>query len=190
MPQPSKPHPLSVRKKALRRLAKGERPAEVCRAMGLDPKTLRKWRKDAAEGRAPGVSGTPPLPMDAAPQALAIAKKEGETLAEMFARLVPVGTAEDVFRNVMLQKIATALQNSPIPQPTKISEFKVLANLAAQLLDIGPKPGRPAGKKGFSDGANLTIRLESLSKGPRVLDAEVVSVEVGDDEEDDEENSD
>jgi hypothetical protein len=167
-------------------VAKGERPTQVARTLGIDVKTLRSWRKDAAEGRVPGARVAAPLPMDAAPGALSIVREEGESIAEMMARLIPVNTPEGVFRNAALQKIMTALDSSPIPAATKVSEFKMLITMAASLLDIGSKPGRPAGKGTFTPGGtNVTIRLENLSKGPRLMEAMVVDAEEipGDEEE-------
>ena len=111
------PHPLATRRAALRRVAKGEMPAEVCRQMGLDPKTLRKWRKEAAEGKVPGTLHKEALiPVDEAPGALAM--PTGKTLAETLAITLPVGSPQDLVKNAMAQKIARALQDSPIPQPT------------------------------------------------------------------------
>lgn len=168
-------------------IAKGERPTQVARTLGIDVKTLRSWRKDAAEGRTPGARVAAPLPMDAAPGALSIVREEGETIAEMMARLIPVNTPEGVFRNAALQKIMTALDSSPIPAATKVSEFKMLISMATSLLDIGTKPGRPAKGAFAPGGTNVTIRLENLSKGPRLMDAAVVEAEeILDDAEDEE----
>lgn len=156
-------------------IAKGERPTQVARTLGIDVKTLRSWRKDAAEGRTPGQRAVVPLPMDAAPGALSIVKEEGETIAEMMARLIPVNTPEGVYKNMMLQKIMTALEGSPVPVPTKISEFRQLAQIAGQLLGVAATPGRPTKGAGFAPGVtNLTVKIENLSKGPRMLEAVIV----------------
>lgn len=158
-------------------IAKGERPTQVARTLGIDVKTLRSWRKDAAEGRTPGQRAVVPLPMDAAPGALSIVKEEGETIAEMMARLIPVNTPEGVYKNMMLQKIMTALEGSPVPVPTKISEFRQLAQIAGQLLGVAATPGRPT-KGTFAPGStNVTVRIENLSKGPRLMEAPVIEAE-------------
>ena len=133
------PHPLATRRAALRRVAKGEMPAEVCRQMGLDPKTLRKWRKEAAEGKIPGtVHKEALIPVDEAPGALAM--PTGKSLAETLAITLPVGSPQDLVKNAMAQKIARALQDSPIPQPTKVSEFRQLITL--RLRTPKPRPSK------------------------------------------------
>lgn len=186
------PHTLSVRRKALRLVAKGEMKAAVARKLGIDPKTLRQWIKDEEEGRTPGQRRAPEdvvQPMDEAPEALIAARREGETMAEMVARLVPVGTPEGVYKNMMLQKIMTAMESGgAIPAPAKMSDWKTLVGMANQLLGITSGPGRPPKNPqatGGSGGPHITIKLENLSRGPRladiVLDADVV--EEDDDEE-------
>lgn len=167
---PGAPHPLATRKKALRMLAAGERPTHVARTLGIDKKTLSAWRKDAAAGRLPNQPREVLAPMDAAPGALSIVRADGESVSEMMARLIPVNTPEGVYRNMMLQKILKALEASPIPVPAKISEFKMLAGLASDLLSLSAAGS--VGKKGqLPANTTLTVRVENLSKGPRVLDA-------------------
>lgn len=182
------PHPLTTRKAALRRVAKGETKAEVCRQLGIDPKTLRAWLKDAAEGKVPGARKEPPVPVDEAPAALAMPQAAGRKLDEVLALTMPVGTPQDLTKNIMAQKIARALQDSPIPQPTKVSEFKHLVGLLYDTLGITGKGAAksPAG----SLSGNLTIRMDVVARPPRsagapvTVDAvEVVADDGGDEEE-------
>lgn len=160
-------------------------PAEVCRQMGLDPKTLRKWRKEAAEGKIPGtVHKETLIPVDEAPGALAM--PTGKTLAETLAITLPVGSPQDLVKNAMAQKIARALQDSPIPQPTKVSEFRQLITLLYETLGINSKGG--GGSKGSTPFAgSLSVRMEVVSRPPRSaiqsVDAEVVEVPVEDHDE-------
>ena len=164
-------------------------PAEVCRQMGLDPKTLRKWRKEAAEGKVPGTLHKEALiPVDEAPGALAM--PTGKSLAETLAITLPVGSPQDLVRNSMAQKLARALQDSPIPQPTKVSEFRQLITLLYDTLGINAKgAGAKSSPGGFS--GNLNVRMEVVSRPPRSavqsVEAEVVEVPAGDyDDPDDE----
>lgn len=175
------PHTLSTRRKALRLVAKGEMKAHVARKLGVDPKTLRQWIADDKEGRKPGVRRTPEAvvqPMDEAPEGLIIAKREDETIAEMMARLIPVGTPEGVYKNAMMQKLMTAMEKAAIPVPTKISEWKTLMMLANQMMGVSSAAGRPTKNPQSSGGQNITIKLENLARGPRLADVVVEAEEV------------
>ena len=178
------PHPLATRRAALRRVAKGEQKAEVCRQLGLDPKTLRKWIKEAAEGKLPGTHNREiSVPVDEAPGALAM--PTGKTLAETLAITLPVGSPQDLVKNHMAQKIARALEGAPIPQPTKVSEFRQLIGILYDTLGISGKGASKQAPGGFA--GNLNVRMEVVSRPPRSavqsVDAEVV--EVSDTEDDD-----
>lgn len=170
------PHPLATRRAALRRVAKGEMPAEVCRQMGIDPKTLRKWRKEAAEGKLPGTHNREvSVPVDEAPGALAM--PTGKTLAETLAITLPVGSPQDLVKNLMAQKIARALEGAPIPQPTKVAEFLRLISALYETLGINAKgAGGKQAPGGFA--GNLNVRMEVVSRPPRSavqsVDAEIV----------------
>jgi transposase-like protein len=170
------PHPLATRRAALRRVAKGEQKAEVCRQLGLDPKTLRKWIKEASEGKLPGTHNREvSVPVDEAPGALAM--PTGKSLAETLAITLPVGSPQDLVRNNVAQKIARALEGAPIPQPTKISEFRQLIGILYDTLGItGKGAGGKQAPSGFS--GNLNVRMEVVSRPPRSavqsVDAEVV----------------
>ena len=172
------PHPLATRRAALRRVAKGEQKAEVCRQLGLDPKTLRKWIKEASEGKLPGTHNREvSVPVDEAPGALAM--PTGKSLAETLAITLPVGSPQDLVRNNVAQKIARALEGAPIPQPTKISEFRQLIGILYDTLGINAKgAGGKQAPGGFS--GNLNVRMEVVSRPPRSavqsVDAEVVEV--------------
>ena len=160
-------------------------PAEVCRQMGLDPKTLRKWRKEAAEGKVPGTLHKEALiPVDEAPGALAM--PTGKSLAETLAITLPVGSPQDLVRNSMAQKLARALQDSPIPQPTKVSEFRQLITLLYDTLGINAKGG--GGKQPTPFAGSLSVRMEVVSRPPRsaVQSVEAEVVEVPSDDVDDE----
>ena len=147
--------------------------------MGLDPKTLRKWRKEAAEGKVPGTLHKEALiPVDEAPGALAM--PTGKSLAETLAITLPVGSPQDLVRNSMAQKLARALQDSPIPQPTKVSEFRQLITLLYDTLGINAKGGAAGKGSGGGFSGNLNVRMEVVSRPPRSaiqsVDAEVVEV--------------
>lgn len=180
------PHTLSTRRKALRLVAKGELKAHVARKLGLSPKTLRQWIADDKEGRVPGQRRTPEdvvQPMDEAPEALTIAKREDETIAEMMARLIPVGTPEGVYKNMMLQKIMTAIEaGGAIPAPVKMSDWKTLVGMANQLVGVTAGPGRPPKNPQNTGGQHITIKLENLARGPRLADVVVEAEEVDVDE--------
>lgn len=187
---PARVHTLSTKRKALRLVARGEMKAHVARKLGVDPKTLRQWIADAESGKKPGARRSPEgvvQPMDAAPDALIIAKRDDETVAEMMARLIPVGTPEGVYRNVMMQKLMTAMETSAIPVPTKMSEWKILMQMANTLMGVTQGPGRPPNKNPQANGGgpNITIKLENLSKGPRLADVVVEAEEVEDEDEED-----
>lgn len=189
------PHSLSTKKKALRLVAKGELRAHVARKLGIDPKTLRQWIADAESGKQPGMRRTAAdvvQPMDEAPEALVLARRPEETIAEMMARSIPVGTPEGVYRNMVAQKLMTALEGGgAIPVPVKISEWKTLIGLMNQLMGVTAGPGRPAkNPQGPKSGPNITIKLENLSSGPRLADVIVDAEEVDRDEDDEEENDD
>lgn len=156
-------------------------PAEVCRQMGLDPKTLRKWRKEAAEGKLPGNHNREiSVPVDEAPGALAM--PTGKTLAETLAITLPVGSPQDLVKNHMAQKIARALEGAPIPQPTKVSEFRQLISILYDTLGINGKGGGAKGSTPFA--GSLNVRMEVVSRPPRsaVQSVEAEVVEVPDDE--------
>ena len=171
------PHPLATRRAALRRVAKGEQKAEVCRQLGLDPKTLRKWIKEASEGKLPGTHNREvSVPVDEAPGALAM--PTGKSLAETLAITLPVGSPQDLVRNNVAQKIARALEGAPIPQPTKISEFRQLIGILYDTLGITGKGA--GGKQATPFAGSLSVRMEVVSRPPRSavqsIDAEVVEV--------------
>lgn len=174
------PHPLATRKAALRRVAKGELRAEVCRQLGIDPKTLRKWIREEAEGKIPGARNQSPLiPVEEAPQALGM--PVDKKLDEVLALTLPVGNPQDLVKNAMAQKIARALQDSPIPQPTKVSEFRQLITLLYETLGITGKGAAKSPPAGFS--GNLNVRLDVVSRPPRSAAVTVEAVEVaGEDE--------
>lgn len=152
--------------------------------MGLDPKTLRKWRKEAAEGKVPGTLHKEALiPVDEAPGALAM--PTGKSLAETLAITLPVGSPQDLVKNAMAQKIARALEGAPIPQPTKISEFRQLIGILYDTLGINGKGGGAKGSTPFA--GSLNVRMEVVSRPPRsaVQSVEAEVVEVPDQEVDD-----
>lgn len=177
------PHPLATRRAALRKVAKGELRTEVCRQLGLDPKTLRKWIKEQAEGKIPGQHNRSALiPVDEAPSALAM--PAGGKLDETMAVVLPVGTPQDLWKNAMAQKIAKAVQDAPIPQPSKISEWRQLVGMMNEILGVGGKGGAKAPPAGFA--GNLSIRMEVVSRPPRSarpIEAEIVASEGDEDDE-------
>lgn len=173
----TRPHPLATRKAALRRIAKGEMRAEVCRQLGIDPKTLRKWIREQQEGKVPGHIGqhAPQIPVDEAPGALGIAQHR--KLDEVLALTLPVGSPAEMAKNVLAQKLARALQDSPVPVPTKTAEW---CRLAAALTDLLGLTGKTAAKPSGGGANNLTVRMEVVSRQPRSVgqprDAEIVEV--------------
>lgn len=181
----SKPHPLATRRAALRRVAKGELRAEVCRQLGIDPKTLRKWLRESQEGKIPGHPDQhqPAIPVDEAPGALGL--PVGRKLDEVLALTLPVGNPQEMAKNVLAQKLARALQDSPVPVPTKTAEW---CRLAAALTDLLGLTGRAAAKPATLAPGTLNVRMEVVSRQPRsvgqpratVIDAQEV---MGSDEE-------
>ena len=166
----SQPYSLAIRRKALRLLAKGERMTEIARITGASVKSIRRWRKEDAEGKKPNQVKVPSVPLDEAPGAIAMPMDL--PLDEMLAKTLPAGSPDDVVRNIFMQKLALAMKDAAIPPPVKLSDWKTLLSIAEFGLNT---KGKQAASKGKGRAAQH-VRLEIISKAPRY--AQPIDVEV------------